>query len=98
MRRRTALPLLLVPWLLGTATLGADTPLTLFELETPGQPTEYRIGLQNFYVLTRYNRSSLYASAVFDLAEALRSAARPVATLLPVSAPVLPPSPVSRTN
>ena len=80
------------------ATLGADTPLTLFELETPGQPTEYRIGLQNFYVLTRYNRSSLYASAVFDLAEALRSAARPVATLLPVSAPVLPPSPVSRTN
>ena len=80
------------------ATLGADTALTLLELETPGQPTEYRIGLQNFYVLTRYNRSSLYASAVFDLAEALRSAARPVATLLPVSAPVLPPSPVSRTN
>jgi membrane-bound lytic murein transglycosylase B len=80
------------------ATLGADTPLTLLELETPGQPTEYRIGLQNFYVLTRYNRSSLYASAVLDLAEALRSAARPVATLLPVSVPVLPPSPVNRTN
>jgi membrane-bound lytic murein transglycosylase B len=80
------------------ATLGADTPFTLVELETPGQPTEYRIGLQNFYVLTRYNRSSLYASAVFDLAEALRSAARPVATLVPVLAPALPPLPVTRTN
>lgn len=79
-------------------TLGADTPFTLVELESPGQPTEYRIGLQNFYVLTRYNRSSLYASAVFDLAEALRSATRPVAALEPAAAPA-PPSPATtRTN
>ena len=33
---------------------------------------ERRLGLQNFYVLTRYNRSALYAAAVADLAEALR--------------------------
>ena len=72
------------------ATLGGDTPFTLVELETPGQPTEYRMGLQNFYVLTRYNRSSLYASAVFDLAEALRSAARPVSVLAPVPAAAVP--------
>jgi membrane-bound lytic murein transglycosylase B len=36
---------------------------------------EYRVGLQNFYVITRYNRSVIYAAAVSDLADAL--AARP---------------------
>jgi len=35
--------------------------------------TERRIGLANFQVLMRYNRSSLYAAAVADLAEALRA-------------------------
>jgi len=46
----------------------------LIELETPGQPSEYRLGFENFYVLTRYNRSSFYAAAVVDLALALRAA------------------------
>jgi membrane-bound lytic murein transglycosylase B len=36
--------------------------------------SERRLGLHNFYVLTRYNRSHFYAAAVTDLAEALRSA------------------------
>jgi membrane-bound lytic murein transglycosylase B len=33
--------------------------------------SEYRVGLQNFYVITRYNRSAFYAGVVSDLAEAL---------------------------
>lgn len=44
----------------------------LIELETPGKPLEYWLGYQNFYVITRYNRSSFYAMAVFQLASALR--------------------------
>lgn len=44
----------------------------LVELETPERPSEYRVALQNFYVLTRYNRSAFYASAVHDLAQELR--------------------------
>jgi len=52
--------------------LALDTPVALIELESPGAPTEYRLGLRNFYVLTRYNRSVLYASAVYDLAQAVK--------------------------
>jgi membrane-bound lytic murein transglycosylase B len=46
----------------------------LIELETPDKPSEYRIGLENFYVITRYNQSSFYAAAVTDLAAILRLA------------------------
>jgi membrane-bound lytic murein transglycosylase B len=38
----------------------------------PERPSEYRVGLRNFYVITRYNRSALYATAVADLAAELR--------------------------
>ncbi len=51
---------------------GAPAQAALIELETPERPSEYRVGLQNFYVLTRYNRSAFYASAVHDLAQELR--------------------------
>jgi membrane-bound lytic murein transglycosylase B len=53
--------------------LALNTSVALIELESPGAPTEYRLGLQNFFVLTRYNRSVLYASAVFDLAQEIKS-------------------------
>ncbi len=53
--------------------LALETPVALIELASPGAMTEYRLGLRNFYVLTRYNRSVLYASAVFDLAQEIKS-------------------------
>ncbi len=44
----------------------------IIDLVTPDQATEYWAGFQNFYVITRYNRSSFYAMSVFQLAEAIR--------------------------
>ena len=53
--------------------LALDTPVALIELETPDAATEYRLGLRNFFALTRYNRSVMYASAVYDLAQELKA-------------------------
>lgn len=55
----------------------ADAPCALIELATPGEASQYLVGLTNFYVLTRYNRSSLYAAAVLELAQAVKSAYPP---------------------
>lgn len=57
----------------GTAESLPDRPAALIDLITPGAATEYRLGYRNFYVITRYNRSSFYAAAVMDLAAALHS-------------------------
>ncbi|MBV9192296.1 MAG: lytic murein transglycosylase, partial [Betaproteobacteria bacterium] len=59
----------------------ADLTAAGLEIEGPPSPdmlgalvalgAEYRVGVRNFYVITRYNRSALYAGAVNDLGEAL---------------------------
>ncbi len=46
----------------------------LVDLVTPGGATEYWMGFDNFYAITRYNRSSFYGMAVFQLGEAIRKA------------------------
>ena len=43
---------------------------SLIQLETVDGP-EYWLGLNNFYVITRYNRSPLYAMAVYQLGQAI---------------------------
>jgi membrane-bound lytic murein transglycosylase B len=51
----------------------AGTPVTIIDLPTPGMPTEYKLGLKNFYVLTRYNRSFFYALSVYQLGERIKA-------------------------
>ena len=51
-----------------------ERPAALIDLVTPDAATEYWVGFENFYVITRYNRSSFYAMSVFQLAEAVREA------------------------
>lgn len=51
-------------------------PATLVDLVTPERSTEYWVGYRNFYVITRYNRSSFYAMSVFELAETIAARMR----------------------
>jgi membrane-bound lytic murein transglycosylase B len=50
----------------------AGAKVVLIELASAERPSDFRVGLRNFYVITRYNRSAFYAAAVADLARALR--------------------------
>jgi membrane-bound lytic murein transglycosylase B len=59
------------------ADLPPEAPAVLIELAGSAGP-EYRVGFTNFYAITRYNRSQLYASTVNDLAEAIAPTLRSV--------------------
>jgi len=48
----------------------AETAAALMSFETP-DGLDYRIGYENFFVVTRYNSSRLYALAVYELSEAI---------------------------
>ena len=50
-----------------------ETRVALLSLEQKNGP-EYWLTMNNFYVITRYNRSPLYAMAVYQLSEAIREA------------------------
>ncbi len=53
-----------------TKPLAASTPVSLIQLAQPSY-SEYWVARQNFYVITRYNKSPLYAMAVHDLSQLL---------------------------
>ncbi|MCC5880874.1 MAG: lytic murein transglycosylase B [Idiomarina sp.] len=50
-----------------------DTPARLFQFEEE-EGASYWVGLPNFYAITRYNHSPLYAMAVYLLSEEIRHA------------------------
>jgi membrane-bound lytic murein transglycosylase B len=59
----------------GVVFSGRDPPegrISIFELPTPGKPSKFVAGFTNFEVVTRYNRSTFYASAVLELGEAIQ--------------------------
>ena len=60
----------------GLTAVGYAEPDKLAAVISLEQPSyrEYWLGFDNFYVITRYNRSPLYAMAVFQLAQELRRA------------------------
>jgi membrane-bound lytic murein transglycosylase B len=64
--------------------LPADAPAVLLQFAGRDGP-EHRVGFTNFYAITRYNRSQLYASAVSDLADSIAAAS--------VAAPAAPSPP-----
>lgn len=54
--------------------LAENTPIKLLALNSTANKTELWITLPNFYVITRYNHSALYAMAVFQLSMELKKA------------------------
>ena len=69
--RRRTLKLLCISGYPGN--LDAD-PVGLLMLEEDADRASYWIAANNFFVITRYNRSRLYAAAVWQLSRALRQA------------------------
>jgi len=54
------------------AEVAGDTPAALLKLKEPDR-NGYWMVFNNFYVITRYNRSPRYAMAVYDLSQAIQS-------------------------
>ena len=53
------------------SSLPADAPAILIAADEP-DGVHWRVGYNNFYVITRYNHSALYAMAVYELAAAVK--------------------------
>ncbi len=61
--------------------LADDAPAMLIPAMLEGGAS-WRVGFQNFYVITRYNRSAMYAMAVHELAQAIADRYRAADLLL----------------
>ena len=59
---------------LSAAGKSFDQPLALVQLHNGGDTPTYIAGTDNFFVITRYNRSSYYALAVIELGLAVENA------------------------
>jgi membrane-bound lytic murein transglycosylase B len=70
------------------SSLPATAPALLIAADE-ADAVHWRVGYHNFYVITRYNHSMLYAMAVYDLAQAIRErvAAMDADLLLPLPLP-----------
>mgnify|MGYP003392597166 CR=1 FL=1 len=75
LRKRGVLPL---------EPVADNVPASLFSVETEAGP-RYWLGLNNFYVITRYNRSINYAMVVQELASTLRQQRLRAAAAAPVA-------------
>jgi membrane-bound lytic murein transglycosylase B len=53
------------------SSLPPDSPAILIAADEP-DGVHWRVGYNNFYVITRYNHSALYAMAVYELAAAVK--------------------------
>jgi membrane-bound lytic murein transglycosylase B len=52
-------------------SMPAGAPALLIAADQP-EGEQWRVGYNNFYVITRYNHSALYAMAVYELAAAVK--------------------------
>ena len=58
-----------------TTTVSDEALAALLPLETESG-MQYWFGFKNFYVITRYNRSTNYAMAVYEIAQGIKAARR----------------------
>jgi membrane-bound lytic murein transglycosylase B len=80
--------------------LSADAPALLIAADE-ADGVHWRVGYNNFYVITRYNHSALYAMAVYELASALKQRMNDVAAApapLPAAPAAAPATPATTTS